>query len=291
MKKYTALIIDLKGSKKYQIKMRNEIQEYIMRVVEKMNIIFKESMEREVEFSAGDEIQGLFSSVKSAYLYFRMFSMLVSPIEIRAGIGVGAWDVVVKDAGTTAQDGRAYHNARRAIEAVEESKGYSVLMCSENSSDMVVNSLLNSTALIINRQSDYQNEIMLLSELLYPINLDGIVNAFKLREIIELLRFKNDFLRYEYTFSKPGSSRGRRESAFCKLNYYDIEIECKPINIMVEATSFFVDEGRVRGLALQLSQLLAVSRQSIEKTVKSGLIYEARNLAITTLIYLEELEG
>lgn len=291
MKKYTALIIDLKGSKKYQIKMRNEIQEYIMRVVEKMNIIFKESMEREVEFSAGDEIQGLFSSVKSAYLYFRMFSMLVSPIEIRAGIGVGAWDVVVKDAGTTAQDGRAYHNARRAIEAVEESKGYSVLMCSENSSDMVVNSLLNSTALIINRQSDYQNEIMLLSELLYPINLDGIVNAFKLREIIELLRFKNDFLRYEYTFSKPGSSRGRRESVFCKLNYYDIEIECKPINIMVEATSFFVDEGRVRGLALQLSQLLAVSRQSIEKTVKSGLIYEARNLAITTLIYLEELEG
>ncbi len=291
MKKYTVLIIDLKGSKKYQIKMRNEIQEYIMRVVEKMNIIFKESMEREVEFSAGDEIQGLFSSVKSAYLYFRMFSMLVSPIEIRAGIGVGAWDVVVKDAGTTAQDGRAYHNARRAIEAVEESKGYSVLMCSENSSDMIVNSLLNSTALIINRQSDYQNEIMLLSELLYPINLDGIVNVFKLREIIELLRFKNDFLRDEYTFSKPGLSRGMRESVFCKLNYYDIEIECKPINIMVETTSFFVDEGRVRGLAVQLSQLLAVSRQSIEKTVKSGLIYEARNLAITTLIYLEELEG
>ena len=291
MKNYTALIIDLKKSKKYHIKMRNEIQEYIMRVVENMNIIFKESMEREVEFSAGDEIQGLFSSVKSAYLYFRMFSMLVSPIEIRAGIGVGAWDVVVKDAGTTAQDGRAYHNARRAIEKVEESKGYSVLMCSENSSDMVVNSLLNSTALIINKQSDYQNEIMLLSELLYPINLDGIVNTFKLREIIELLRFKNDFLRYEYTFSKPGLNKGQRESVFYKLNYYDIEIECKPINIMLDSTSFFVEEGRVRGLSMQLSQLLGVSRQSIEKTVKSGLIYEARNLAISTLIYLEELEG
>ncbi|MBE5929882.1 MAG: hypothetical protein E7268_02325 [Lachnospiraceae bacterium] len=291
MKNYTALIIDLKGSKKYQVKMRNEIQEYIMRVVENMNIIFRESMEREVEFSAGDEIQGLFSSVKSAYLYFRMFSMLVSPIEIRAGIGVGAWDVVVKDAGTTAQDGRAYHNARRAIEAVEEAKGYSVLMCSENSSDMVVNSLLNSTALIINKQSDYQNEVMLLSELLYPINLDGIVNAFKLREIFELLRFKNDFLRYEYTFSKPGFGRGKRESVFCKLNYYDIEIECKPINIMVDSTSFFIEEGRVRGLALQLSRLLGVSRQSVEKTIKSGLIYESRNLAITTLIYLEELEG
>ena len=131
MEEYTALIIDLKSSRKYNIRARNNIQEYIMHVVDVLNYIFRKSLEKDVDFSAGDEIQGLFSSTKAAYLYFRMFSMLVSPIEIRAGIGIGSWEVVIKDAGTTAQDGRAYHNARYAIKAVEESKGYSVLLFSQ----------------------------------------------------------------------------------------------------------------------------------------------------------------
>lgn len=291
MRKYTALIIDLKDSKKYQVKMRNDIQEYIMRVVDNMNLIFRESLEKEVEFSAGDELQGLFSSVESAYLYFRMFSMLMSPVEIRAGIGVGTWDVVVKKAGTTAQDGKAYHNARRAIQAVEESKGYSVLMYSGCSDDMVVNSLFNSTALIINKQSNYQNEVMLLSELLYPINDDCIINTFKLNGIFELLRLKNEFLEYEKTFSISGMRGRQRESIFNGLNCYDIEIESRPIDIDIDSTLFFVEEGRVRGLSIKLAQLIGVSRQSIEKTIKLGLIYEARNLAITTLIYLKNTEG
>lgn len=288
MKEYAALIIDLKSSRKYNIKARNNIQEYIMRVVDVLNFIFRESLEKNVDFSAGDEIQGLFSSTKASYLYFRMFSMLVSPIEIRAGIGIGSWEVVVKDAGTTAQDGRAYHNARYAIKSVEESKGYSVLLYSGKPSDIIVNSLLNSTALIINKQSTYQNEIMLLSELLYPINDDDIINTFKLREIFELLRFKNDFFLFDYT--KSINMRGKhKESLFHKLNYLDIEIESKPINFILNNSSFFVEEGRVRGLPSQLADLLGVSRQSIEKTIKLGLICEARNLAITTLTYLEDV--
>ena len=289
MEEYTALIIDLKSSRKYNIRARNNIQEYIMHVVDVLNYIFRKSLEKDVDFSAGDEIQGLFSSTKAAYLYFRMFSMLVSPIEIRAGIGIGSWEVVIKDAGTTAQDGRAYHNARYAIKAVEESKGYSVLLFSGRSSDIIINSLLNSTALIINKQSTYQNEIMLLSELLYPINDDDIINTFKLRDIFELLRFKQDFFLYDY--SNSFYMKGKHKiSLFQKIDYSNIEIESKPINFMYNKSSFFVEEGRVRGLPSQLADLVGVSRQSIEKTIKLGLIYEARNLAITTLTYLEDVE-
>lgn len=289
MKEYAALIIDLKGSKKYNVRDRNSIQEYIIHVVEVLNFIFRESLEKDVSFSAGDEIQGLFSSTKASYLYFRMFSLLVSPVEIRAGIGVGTWEVVIKDKGTTVQDGRAYHHARYAIRTVEESKGYSVLLYSGRSSDIVVNSLLNSTALIINKQSTYQNEIMLLSELLYPINDDNIINTFKLREIFELLRFKNDFFLFDYP--KSIYMRGKqKESLFHKLNYLDIEIESKPINFMYDNSSFFVDEGRVKGLSKQIAEIIGVSRQSVEKTIKLGSIYEARNLAITTLTYLEDVK-
>lgn len=289
MKEYAALIIDLKSSKKYNVRDRNNIQEYIMRVIDVLNNIFKESLEKKVDFSAGDEIQGLFSSAKAAYLYFRLLSMLVSPIEIRAGIGIGTWEVVIKDAGTTAQDGRAYHNARYAIKAVEESKGYSVLLFSRRSSDIIVNSLLNSTALIINKQSTYQNEIMLLSELLYPINDDEIINTFKLREIFELLNFKHDFFLYNYshTFYMKGK---QKNSIFQKIDYYNIEIESKPVSFLHNNSSFYVEEGRVRGLPSQLADLIGVSRQSVEKAIKLGSIFEARNLAITTLTYLEDVK-
>ena len=290
MKKYVALIIDLKESRKYRDRMRSDIQEYLMQVVENLNHIFEESLERIVDFSAGDEVQGLFSSVRAAYLYFRMFSMLVAPVEVRAGIGVGTWDVVVKGAGTTAQDGRAYHNARYAIQAVEESKGYSVLMCSEHPRDIVVNSLFNTTAMIISKQSSYQNEIMLLSELLYPINNSDIINTFKLEKLIEILRFKNEFIRFEPHFVSYSMKGRQRESVFCKLSHLDIEIESKPVSVVFDSSSFFVEEGRVKGLSKQLAELIGVSRQSIEKTIKLGMIYEERNLAITTLSYLAEME-
>ena len=290
MKKYVALIIDLKESRKYRDRMRSDIQEYLIQVIENLNLIFGESIERSVDFSAGDEVQGLFSSVRAAYLYFRMFSMLVAPVEVRAGIGVGTWDVVIKGAGTTAQDGRAYHNARYAIQAVEESKGYSVLMCSEHPRDIVVNSLFNTTAMIISKQSSYQNEIMVLSELLYPVNDSDIINTFNLKKIIEILRYKNEFIRYEPLFYPYGMRGRQRESVFCKLSYSDIEIESKPTNVVFDSSSFFVEEGRVRGLSKQLAELIGVSRQSIEKTIKLGMIYEERNLAITTLSYLAEME-
>lgn len=290
MKKYVALIIDLKESRKYHARMRSDIQEYLIQVVENLNLIFGESLEKSVDFSAGDEVQGLFSSVRAAYLYFRMFSMLVAPVEVRAGIGVGTWDVVVKGAGTTAQDGKAYHNARYAIQTVEESKGYSVLMYSEHPKDIVVNSLFNSTAMIINKQSSYQNEILLLSELLYPVNDSNIINTFKLKKIIEILRFKNEFIRYEPQFYSYGMRGRQRESVFCKLGDLDIEIESKPVSVIFDSSSFFVEEGRVKGLSRQLAELIGVSRQSIEKTIRLGLIYEERNLAITTLSYLAEME-
>ncbi len=281
MKKYTALIIDLKKSRAYSIKYRNSIQEYIMDIIHSLNDIFLKSLVKNVDFSAGDEIQGLFDSAEAAYLYFRMFSMLVSPIEVRAGIGVGNWDVVVEGAGTTAQDGRAYHFARYAIEATEESLGYSVLLYSQSKSDLIINSLLSSTAVIINKQSEYQNELMLLSELIYPITANDIIDYFQLKNLIPIIQSKKRFFEYKYSRMRQIEYR----SLFYRINPY--ELDCRPIDVTYEDSMFFITGGKVRGLASNLSEIIGVSRQSIEKTIKAANIYEARNLAMTTLKYLQ----
>ena len=283
MKKYTALIMDLKKSRRYSSKNRNEIQYYIFHVIQVLNKVFGRSLEKDVFFSAGDELQGLFSSVEASYLYFRLFSMLVAPVEIRAGIGIGEWNVIVQDAGSTAQDGSAYHNARRAINATEESLGYSVLLFSGGKSDIVINSLFNSTALIINKQSEYQNQVMLLSELLYPINAYEIIDVAKLHDIIELIAHRIETVHFD--FFKLNKSQ--KEPLFYRLSY--LNIESRPIDVTEHDESFFVTEGKVRGLPLQLSEIIGVTRQSVDKTIKAANIYEARNLAVATLKYIKHL--
>ena len=59
---YAALMIDLKKSRSYLQWERKLIQHYISDVLEVLNEIFREELVREMEFSAGDEVQGLFDS-------------------------------------------------------------------------------------------------------------------------------------------------------------------------------------------------------------------------------------
>ena len=132
MKRYSALMIDVKNSRSYSIQDRNSIQNSILKSINILNKIFKNSIEKEVEFSAGDEIQGLFISPQSAYLYYRLFSMLIFPVEIHCGISLGTWDIKVESASSTAQDGTVYHYARNAIDEAKKSLEYSVLFYSKN---------------------------------------------------------------------------------------------------------------------------------------------------------------
>ena len=288
MAKYTALIIDLKKSRAYEKDRRNRIQQYISVVTDALNLIFASSLAKNVSFSAGDELQGLFKSVEASYLYFRWFSMLVAPIEIRAGIGIGDWDVVLENAPTTAQDGSAYHYARFAIDVTEDSLGYSVLMFSGGNDDIVANSLLNSTALIIHKQSEYQNEVMLLSEILYPITVNGILDIDKMEIIRKLLALKKHFICFDWL----KRNKAKREPWFLKLDQIEpIDFCIRPIDALSASDFFFIKSGKVRGLPLQLAKIIGVTRQSMDKTIKSANIYEARNLAVATLRYLAGMGG
>ena len=243
-------MIDLKNSRSYSIQDRNNIQNSVLNSINILNKIFKNSIEKEVEFSAGDEIQGLFVSPKSAYLYYRLFSTVIFPIEIHSGIGFGTWDIKVDSASSTAQDGTVYHYARKAIDEAKKSLEYSVLFYSKSKNDIIVNSLINTSTLLSSKQSEYQNKLMLLAEILYPIASGDIIEYEKLKELLKFIQFE------------------------------------KKENLTLDIT-----EGKKRGLSTQISKLLGVSRQSIEKAVKTGNIYELRNLTISILKAMESIEG
>ena len=258
LKKYSVLMVDLKNSRSYNIKDRNNIQNSVLSSINILNKIFKNSIEKEVEFSAGDEIQGLFVSPKSAYLYYRLFSTIIFPIEIHSGIGFGTWDIKVDSASSTAQDGTVYHYARKAIDEAKKSLEYSVLFYSKSKNDIIVNSLINASTLLSSKQSEYQNKLMLLAEILYPIASEDIIEYEKLKELLKFIQFE-------------------------KKENLTIDIDYPIISTQSPKESFYITKGKKRGLSTQISKLLGVSRQSIEKAVKTGNIYELRNLTIAVL--------
>lgn len=94
------------------------MKQYMDRCIKNLNGLFSEDIQFEVTFSAGDELQGLFDNVVTALLYFRLFDILMKPVKIRAGIGVGDWTVKMESGLSTQQDGPAYHHAREAIDKV-----------------------------------------------------------------------------------------------------------------------------------------------------------------------------
>ena len=223
-------MVDLKSSRSYNIQDRNNIQNSILSSINILNKIFKNSIEKEVEFSAGDEIQGLFISPQSAYLYYRFFSMLIFPIQTHTGIGFGTWDIRVDNGSSTAQDGTVYHYARKAIDEAKKSLEYSTLFYSKNKNDIIINSLINATTLLASKQSEYQKKENLTLDIDYPV-----------------------------------------------------------ISTQLEKEKFYITEGKKRGLSTQISKILGVSRQSIEKAIKSGNIYEIRNITIAILRAMENI--
>ena len=275
---YAALIIDLKKSRSYTKEDRNYIQHYIMDVIHLLNRLYYREIVREVDFSAGDEVQGLFSSPEAAYLYYRMISMWLHPIEIRAGIGVGEWDVQLDNKGTTAQDGPAYHKARYAIKHADDSEGYPVLFLSDRQSDITINTIIGGTASIMAKQSVYQNQVMLITELLFPI-CNYYVRAYDYVTPHDVEHFLHEKSMLAHEMEKV-----MRPLPFDRLKCSIVEV-IDPINAedIREETKFYITSGKQRGIPTKLASIIDISRQTIEKTMKAGNIYTARNMAITAI--------
>ena len=276
---YAALMIDLKNSRDYAGDSRQQIQQHILLLTAALNEAFSPALARQVEFSAGDEIQGLFVSAGAAYLYYRYFDLLVSPVRIRAGIGVGSWDVQISGAGTTAQDGRAYHNARRAIEAAEAAEDYDILLCSGEGIDRAVNGLIGTGSVMTAGLSEYQRDLLLMTELCAPICAQGVPDPAKL-EAVYALMYRRAALFETLEEGRPSRRAPLAMQALPETGW---------ITPVEPDADFYPNCARQRGVASRVAQVLGVSRQSVEKSLKNADIYPIRNLAVCALEQMARL--
>ena len=285
--KYAALIMDLRNSRSYSDSDRYLIQNHMIQAINFLNKAFYKNILRAVDFSAGDEIQGLFSTAESAYLFYRLFSIYLYPIKIRAGIGVGTWNLQISNRGTTSQDGQAYHYARHAINSTDDTEGYPALLYSNTQKDVVLNTIIGGAPTISENLSVNQNQLFLATEILFPVYLDSEIE-WPLDLIEELLTEKSRFDHKVFQSNRDlpfdhidlTLDKLEPERTHPKENFYK----------QLKQGAFFITSGKQRGIQSELANILAIKRQTVARSLDSGNIYIARNMALAALYDMKNIE-
>ena len=285
---YAALMIDLKGSRKLDDEMRKNIQIYWDEIRRRLNGMFCGTMEFKVDFSGGDQIQGLFYTPEAAYLYYRLFSMCTHPVQTHGGIGIGSWSVKMVGKPTGSQDGTAYHRAKAASDLADADIGYPILLNSENiDRDRIINTLIGTAAWRALEHTAHQNQIMLLTELLYPVS-EGYMELDRDAYLInsyELICLKNDFDR-EFAGSKKKVTTKKKElplESLIRENSNPFVCATVHKTVRTKYPTNYITEGKGRGIPKTLEEVLGIKYQSINTTLKAADIFNIRNLAIAAL--------
>ena len=276
---YTVLMVDIRKSRQYQQWERQELQDFCLKTVELLNGIFADALVKNVEFSAGDELQGLFKRMEAAFLYLRLLRMLLWDKDVYAGIGHGDWTVQVVGRGTTFQDGPAYHHARKALEACKKAKDYSVVVCTDAGLDGMSSALLNSLFSLNERLTRYQNELWLLLEILWPVGDPLLLNESHVRDMVDLLDYKSTL-----TIFKKETQR----SIFRTIKENGMFI--RPTQ--KQRVRDVLMPGHLHGAVSKLTELTGLQQQSIDKALRNSNIFVERNTAFAMVEYLQkELKG
>lgn len=277
---YAALMIDLKASRKYNDQDRNAIQQYWSSATKILNRMFRKTMKYEVDITSGDQIQGLFYRPEAAYLYYRLISVCLHPIQTHAGIGVGTCNIQLSHKNSGGQDGEAYHAAKNASDQADADVGYPIILLSHTEHDRIINSVIGTASMMALRHSANQNQLFLLTELIFPLPCDGIDMSHS-EDLMELIRLKRDFDR---AYGEPQKSRMPLDRLPEALDASPAKRPFKP-----KTPSFFVTAGKGRGIPQELSDLLGISRQSIDTTLKNADIFHIRNMAIAAMEEMQKI--
>lgn len=287
MEVYTSLIIDIKKSRVYSVAVRNEIQEYLLKCVDALNFILKEQMVFPVDFSAGDELQGLFRHTAAAFMYVRLLGIVMKPVEIRAGIGVGEWNVRVSDGGSTRQDGPAYHIARRAIEEVHGRQTERFRIMANDRPDIMGTYLANASMRLLEEQTWFQGQVQFISELMFPFVLSE-TQAEKMDESGGLLM--EHF--WQFRRNMPSAKSGTGIWTMPDRKAADGNIKVKG-SVKVQKVIYIngeLEDGEKRlehqNAASIITEITGSTRQNVEKMIKRGSVMIVRNMDFMALQYL-----
>lgn len=268
--KYVAIMFDIIESRKYY--KRYNVQNILMNSVNYLNNIYSYAIKKEVVSSAGDEFQGLFLDLKSAFLYIRKMQILIYPIKIRCGIGYGRIKYDVKEWSSSALDGEAYYLARDAITSIYKEKNNTICFNTNSSYDKYLNILCLSDMQMKSMQSQVAHLIELIADIILPIvyiQEDRMFYEFILENRLNLIE--------QERWNKVGSKYRNRE--ILNIDYKLLFDNVKKYTEKKEKEKLFsMDEFWSYGMSTEIAKIMGTTRQNVDRYISLGRIKESRTM-------------
>ena len=269
--KYAALIFDIVESRHYQD--RYDIQKILMNAISYLNYLYRADIKKEVVSSAGDEFQGLFFDLQTAFLYVRKLQLLIYPVKIRCGIGFGEIKYDVEDWLSSAFDGEAYYLARDAINGISKrKKSNAILFNTRSNYDRYLNMLCLSCFEMKGRQSQVARWLELLADIILPIKqVDEDVTFYNF--ILDIRQKIIMSERWNKVYGSP------REIQPFNTNFQFLS-EMKNEFVLIDdvGDKLFVEEFWKHGMSTVIAQAMDTSRQNVDRYVSLGRIKESRTM-------------
>jgi len=268
--KYAAIMFDVIESRKYYE--RYDVQRLLMECVSYLNDTYRYAIKKDVVSSAGDEFQGLFLDLQSAFLYIRKLQILIYPIKLRCGIGYGEIKYDVEEWLSSAFDGDAYYLARDAIKSIRGKKNNTICINTNSKYDKYVNILCSSDMRVKSMQSQVAHLIELIADIMLPIVCREDDRQF-------------------YEFILESRCRLIEQERWNKVDgrYRDIEILNIDYEILFENIQrymqkkdteylFCMDEFWAHGMSTEIARIMNTTRQNIDRYILLGRIKESRTM-------------
>lgn len=280
MKNYTVLMADMKRSQSYDLAYRRDLQNYISATAACLNELFAPVLVKPVDFSAGDEIQGLFAEPISAYLYYRMFGLVMGPQLFRCGIGVGAWDVRPKGrSDSMAQDGEAYHLAREAVGEAHRNDYYDLVALfssrgvSRSRQEAVGLVLPDHSWGICKMRTETQNETALVVELISPLAGGDEFPDARARRWLSCRE------RLLGLYASKQRDAGRNSSLAIGLLEKDrlADLPLAPRFFGISDDDYDCRRDPLYGSSRRIAEMAGMSQQGLSRKIAQGRVFQERN--------------
>lgn len=265
--RYAAVMFDVIESRKYSE--RYEVQQMLMNCIDYLNGIYRDSIKKEVVSSAGDEFQGLFLDLQSAFVYIRKLQILIYPIKIRCGIGYGEIKYDVEEWTSAAFDGEAYYLARAAIVSIGKQKNNAICFHTKFLYDKYLNVLCSSDMQVKTSQSQTAQLIELVADIMLPL-----VYREEDKKFYEFILESRQIL-IEQGQKNKGKDK-YRENMILNVEYA-FAFENRE-HYMKKEVTFCMDEFWAFGMATEIARIMNTTRQNIDRYISSGKIKESRTM-------------
>ena len=160
---FAVLIGDVVRSRRLRRARRARIQDQLERSFRQINRDHKENLATPLQFTAGDEFQGVLKTAIGVFRIIHEVREATSPVSVRFGIGIGAITTPISER-PQAMDGPAFHRARDALGKAQEFIGQICLSSGKGEGDEVVNAWLDVLGFIRSTWSERAREVIHLYE-------------------------------------------------------------------------------------------------------------------------------